>query len=260
MRSLKDYLKLKLKKYRQEWGLCIIEGKRLCEEALTSDWTIEAAFISENFANDAYYRTIKKLFSERKITPSILGLSDFKNLADTETPQGILLVMKIPQQAGIPEKIIANADWLLLLESVRDPGNLGTIIRTADWFGVPLILSSSDSVDFYNSKVIRGSMGSIFRVPCVEIQDMKSLLSFLKKRNFTIIGTSPEARLGLDDFTGQPPFAIVLGSEAAGLSDGLSRQINSIIRINRRGDAESLNVAVAAGIILHHFSNLMVKS
>ena len=191
MRSFKDYQKLRMKKYRRDWELCIIEGKRLCEEGLLSDWIVEAAYITDSFVNDPFYLKLKKLFSRRKITPAILNLSDFKNLAETENPQGVLIVMKIPAQAQSMDALITKSKWVLLLDGIRDPGNMGTIIRTADWFGLPLIISSSDSVDFFNPKVIRSSMGSIFRVDCLEVQDMNRMLTSLKNNNFSIIGTSP---------------------------------------------------------------------
>jgi TrmH family RNA methyltransferase len=253
MRSLKDYQKLRMKKYRQEWELCVIEGKRVCEEALLSDWQIEAVFITDSFVNDPSYQKIKKLFARKKITPAILNLSDFKNLAETDTPQGILMVMKIPP-AEIPEDITEQVRWLLLLEGIRDPGNLGTIIRTADWFGVPLILSSRDSVDFYNPKVLRSSMGSIFRVRCMELENIYQFLNSLKSKGYTIIGTSPNASETLENKRVNPPLAIVLGSEADGISTNLESSLNTVLKIQKYGRAESLNVAVAAGIVMQHFS------
>jgi TrmH family RNA methyltransferase len=153
--------------------------------------------------------------------------------------------------------LIAKSKWLVLLEGIKDPGNMGTIIRTADWFGVPLMLSSSDSVDFFNPKVIRSSMGSIFRVDCREIQNMNSLLKSLRNYNYSIIGTSPIASICLENSVVKTPLAIVLGNEAEGITENLKSSLNTVIRINKYGDAESLNVAVAAGIVMHHFSNFI---
>jgi len=235
----------------------MIEGKRLCEEALSSHWTIEAAFISESFVNDPFYAKLKKKFASNKITPAILNYSDFKNLAETENPQGVLFVMKIPSQSQSLETMISGHKWLVLLEGIRDPGNMGTIIRTADWFGIPLIISSSDSVDFFNPKVIRSTMGSIFRVDCIEIQNLSSIIPILREQQYSIIGTSPFASMYLEDSIVNPPFVIVLGSEAEGISENLKSSLDTVVKINRYGEAESLNVAVAAGIVIHHFSNLI---
>jgi TrmH family RNA methyltransferase len=246
-----------MKKYRHEWELCIVEGKRLCEEALSSHWTIEAAFISESFINNPFYSKLKKKFSDNKITPSILNYSDFKNLAETDNPQGVLFVMRIPSQSQSIDTLISQHKWFILLEGIRDPGNMGTIIRTADWFGIPLIISSSDSVDFFSPKVIRSSMGSIFRVDCIEIQNLNSIITILKEKQYSIIGTSPFASMNLENSVVKPPFVIVLGSEAEGISENLKSSLDTIVKINKYGESESLNVAVAAGIVIHHFSNLI---
>ena len=176
-------------------------------------------------------------------------------MAETENPQGVLFVMKIPLQSQSIEAHISQHQWFILLEGIRDPGNMGTIIRTADWFGIPLIISSSDSVDFFNPKVIRSSMGSIFRVDCIEIKNLSSIITILKEKEYLIVGTSPSAPIYLDDSVVKPPFVIVLGSEADGISDDLKASLDTIVKINRHGKSESLNVAVAAGIIMHHFSN-----
>ncbi len=257
MNSLKHYQKLHLKKYRQEWQLFIVEGKRLCREALQSGWEIQSAFTSQDFTNDPDWQFFREKLNEHH-TPFIsLRANDFKKLADTENPQGILFILKIRSEESGPGISPASHDIILLLDGIRDPGNMGTIIRTADWFGIPLIFCSSDSVDYYNLKTLRATMGSIFNVPCRETTDLAETMRRLKEKSYSLIGTSPAASMALKNLNIKLPVALVLGGEAEGISPGVREMLDFTITIPRQGKAESLNVSIAAGILMNDLITLL---
>jgi TrmH family RNA methyltransferase len=251
MHSLKDYRKLHLKKYRQKWGLFVAEGKRLCRDALQSGWQIQAAFMTPDFMRDPEWPDFQEKLAEHHIPVTALQDKDFRKLADTENPQGILFIIRINPATTESEYAKAAGSLILLLDGIRDPGNMGTIIRTADWFGIPLILSSSESVDFFNQKTVRASMGSVFRLTCHETPDLRQTILHLKNNGFSVIGTSPSASRTLQDLKIQLPVALVLGGEAEGITPEVQGILDFTVMIPRRGEAESLNVSVAAGILLH---------
>ena len=256
MASWKQHLKLKLKKYRQGKKLFLVEGKRLCQEAIDSGWIIDSAIISEAFLNDPAYPALEQAITVRNIPLQILSITNFNKISDTKSPQGIILVMKIPPSADPIKESWQKHPIILILDGIRDPGNLGTIIRTADWYGVNYIACSSDSADIFNSKTIRASMGSLFRVSCQEFSHLPDLVRTLKENRFRILATSPRAPKLLEEIRVSFPLAILVGGEAEGISPALMKLSPEIIQIKKYGQAESLNAAVAAGILLHHFSSL----
>ncbi len=256
MYSWKHYKKLHLKKYRQERKSFIVEGKRLCLEAMNSHWSIEAAFVSEKFQRDAAFQEIYHRLINKNIPLSIISDKQFTQLSDTDTPQGILLVVHhpAPKSTEIEELMLYNI--IILLDGIRDPGNLGAIVRTAHWFGVPAIFSSPDSVDFYNLKSVRASMGSLFQVYCTETEDLFAFINRLKRQHYTIIGTAASGGVEPDSGEITFPLALVMGSEAEGISTPLIPLIDRMITIKKFSNAESLNVAVATGILLDHLVNI----
>lgn len=160
----RQYVPLQKKRKRQEEGKCIIEGVRLCHEGLLSGWETEVAFVTEAFTQSEHWEQFQELLKLKKIGWQLLPRQHFNRLADTDTPQGVLMVMKIPSYR--PDQLhFSNAGFVLLLQGIRDPGNLGTIIRTADWYGAGAVILSWDCVDPFNPKVLRGTMGSIFHLP-----------------------------------------------------------------------------------------------
>ncbi len=258
-KSWKEYKKLRQKKYREEWRLFIAEGIRLCREALLSDWEVEAAFVSKEFTEQPAFNEFREYFLQRKITHRLLGSAHFQQLSDTETPQGILLVMRIPEGHSIENIRFRNKKFILLIDGIRDPGNMGTLLRTADWFGVDLVISSPDSVDFFSPKVVRASMGSIFHLPVVQSPDLPETVKLLQAHNFLIIATAVQSRKKLEEAAAHPPLGLVLGGEAQGVSPRLQQMANRTVQIRKFGEAESLNVAVAGGIVLHHFARQVFR-
>ncbi len=256
--SWKYYAKLRQKKYRQQEGKFLVEGVRLTHEALLSDWQIEIAFVAPDFPESDHWLQFEEFFKQRQIPYRILPAAHFQRLADTETPQGIVLAVKIPQRE-LSQLNLRNADFVVILQGVRDPGNLGTIIRTADWYGVNAVLLSDDCVDPYNPKVVRSTMGSIFHVPVVRLTDLQHGLAELKKHRFRIIATSVDHGKVVHRVQFKKPAALILGGEVRGVSPHLLDAADLTVRIWKYGKAESLNVAVAGGILMDRIAQSIYR-
>lgn len=249
--SWKHYLPLLKKKKRHEAGKCLVEGVRLCREALVSQWEIEVAFVTQAFVESEHWTAFEDTFRHRNTKWRVLADQQFKRLSDTETPQGILLVMNIPRDR-YRRPGLRRASFVLLLDGIRDPGNLGTLIRTADWYGVNAIILSQDSVDPYNPKVLRSSMGSIFHTPVYFSENLADDAVSLKENRFWIVAAAVNGKKVLQTTHFKKPVALVLGSEAHGINAALQNRADLTVRIWKYGQAESLNVAIAGGVVMHH--------
>ena len=251
--SWRHYLQLSKKKYRREARQCLVEGVRVCEEALLANWEIEAVFVTPAFTGSDHWRNFSDTLEYRKIQWRELPDASFNRLSDTDTPQGILMVLNIPPE-NFREPKWQKKSFVLALEGIRDPGNVGTLMRTADWYGVDTLLLSADCADPYNPKVLRGSMGSIFQLRVYIADDFIATLNQLKENHFWVVGAAPNGQKVLQSTHFKKPVALVVGSEANGLSGPARHAANLTVKIWRYGQAESLNVGVAGGVCLHHIA------
>jgi len=241
--ELKNYSTLLQKKYRQQEQKFIVEGKRLVEEALKSNYNCEIIIIDELYAEK--YHFIVEKFSEQ-IRTEIITENNFKKIAETKSPQGIAAIFSIP---SIPINIEENEKLIVAIENISDPGNLGTIIRTCDWFGVNSVIVSPDSVEVFNSKVIRSTMGSLFHINVYNSTDFYSDLLKLKQKGRTIL---------CSDMNGKNIYSnrikkntiLILSNEAHGPTEAALKLSDKVITIPKYGNAESLNVASAAAVII----------
>ncbi|CAM4264697.1 TrmH family RNA methyltransferase [Gillisia hiemivivida] len=233
--QIKLITSLEQKKHRTKMGLFVVEGKKGIEEVLGSNFELHSLFTTQDIFNAPQDKT--HLISE----------AELKKISRLKTAQIGLAVFEIPVQTEI------KLDGLVIaLDGVRDPGNLGTIIRLCDWFGVQTLLCSLDTVDCYNSKVVQASMGSITRVKI----DYVDLPLFLKENNSHLkAGTFLE---GENLFVSEIPkdSILILGNEAKGISEGIEKLVEKKINIPQFSNVkntESLNVATATAILLSEF-------
>jgi len=241
MLSLKTLLKLQQKKYRREYGCFIVEGKKGVLDALASKQEVVQLVMTKKFARE------EEAFGGSK-ERLLVDDHDFAKIADTVTPSGVAAVVKMPTYEL---NKIAGGQLVAVLEDIRDPGNLGTMIRTADWFGVSglLLLGGADP---YQAKVVRASMGSLFHLPIIVSQDAKGDLLKLQKQGFSLVVTRPElAQTQQIKAKLKGKVALIFGNEARGTSREVDQLANQSISIPRYGQAESLNVAVSFGILLN---------
>lgn len=228
------------KKFRQQEGVFIAEGPKLVKELLTE----HSDSVLEIFALKTWIEENKRIIANRNLTE--ITEAELEKLSQLTTPNQVVAVVK---NFNTIEPVAEKEKFILVLDGIQDPGNLGTIIRIADWFGVQHIVCSEDSADRYNPKVVQSTMGSIGRVNVF----YTSLTKWL--------GEQQDARIyaavleGQDITRMQEPAGgvIVIGNESKGISEEVLRFCNVTITIPQKGKAESLNAAVATGIILSHF-------
>ncbi|UCH62688.1 MAG: RNA methyltransferase [Fidelibacterota bacterium] len=249
-RAFKDLRALRLKKHRRGQGRCLVEGARLAAEALRSSMGVQQVLVTAGFTRSEAWPAIEAGVRTRGSEPVFLTDTQAEQLADTRHPQGVFAVVSLPVEPPRPEQLYQPP--IFILDDIADPGNLGTLLRTADWFGVPSVWVSSKSADIYNPKVFRGGMGAHFHLPSLWQGDMTACAGQLADRGIALLGAALGGR-SLDQF--KPPgkaWALVVGSEARGLSTFWREQLDEAITIPGSGQAESLNAAVAGGIILHY--------
>ncbi|AFH48673.1 TrmH family RNA methyltransferase [Ignavibacterium album JCM 16511] len=242
--ELKYYASLSQKKFRESELKFVAEGLKNVTEGLKSHFTCEIILTTFEFAEQ--HKTILNEAKKKKVRIETIRSQDFIRISETKSPQGIAAVFKYGKLNFYPDK--TESKILVYLDNISDPGNLGTIIRTCDWFGINEILISKFSVDYLNPKAIRASMGSIFHLYIFEELDSE-VLADLQSKNFKIICSDLDGK-NLFEFKFPEKFVLVFSNEAVGPSDWVKKIADEIITIPKIGNAESLNVAIASGIIL----------
>lgn len=225
----------KKKKERDKAGLYLVEGKRMYEEIPPED--LLKTYVSESF------------YKKEKIAGTVLSDEVFHYVSDTKTPQGILCLVK--QKKHKKEEVLkGEKKLLLLLENIQDPGNLGTIIRSAEAAGVSGVVISKESADIYNPKVIRSTMGSIFRVPFYYEEDMLALVRELKKEQVKTFAAHLEGSKNHEQGNYLGSCGFLIGNEGNGLSANLTKEADELIKIPMAGAVESLNAAISATLLI----------
>jgi len=244
---------LRDKKYREKLRKYVVEGEKIAKEYLNyANKDIYTICATDEFFNKIDYQLIKSIPYKYSISPEMM-----KRISDLSTPTSVLLVINYKEKIFNLNNILKSSDIIIVLENIQDPGNLGTIIRTADWFGVNNIICSTNSVDCYNQKVIQASMGSLLRVN-IWYQDLqKFLLEIKQNENIKIYGTFLEGENIYKDDSLKLPAVIIFGNESKGISNNLTKLINKKLYIpsfsTNTSKANSLNVAISASIIISEF-------
>jgi TrmH family RNA methyltransferase len=249
----KELLKLKTPKGRKTQKRFLIEGMRLCEEMANSNWEAESVLFTSSFQNSPSGKKLLQKFERRNVKTIPVKPEEIKKLSDTVTPQGIIAVVKI-KKFSLNELWSESSNIILALDAIRDPGNVGTLIRTADAFGTGGVILSSDTVELYNPKVVRSTMGSIFHLPIFDEVDLEKTIPQLKRQNFKIYGTDVREGKDLEELNCSGKICLLIGNEAEGLNNNLLDLSDEIIRIPIFGKAESLNASVAGGILLYEIT------
>jgi TrmH family RNA methyltransferase len=242
--ELKQYSSLLKKKFRDEQKKFLIEGKKLVEEALNSNYSCEIILLTTDFSK--HYPDFFKSLIRKNYRVEVLRNQDFGKISETVSPQGIAAVIKQPENKKLNEKNLSP--FIVYLENISDPGNLGTIIRTCDWFGINTLVLSENTVEVYNPKVIRSSMGSIFHLNIFSNKKLSEVAT-LKDKGYKFICADLD---GTDIYIFNPPEKSILFfcNESSGPSPELLSLSDEKITIPRKGKAESLNVASASAIVL----------
>lgn len=234
----------KKQKVRKEQGAFVIEGKKLFIEAKELG-ILKMTYISENFYDNMAENNLL-----HDINYEIVEDKIFMHMSDTVTPQGIISIVHMPNYQ-IMDIYKINKGTLLLLEDLRDPGNLGTIFRTAEAAGIEGIILSKECVDIYNPKVIRSTMGSIFRLPYFYVENFTDILKSLKENKFTLFATHLSGKVFYDEVDYSGKSGIIIGNEAHGISKNVEMEADVLIKIPMCGQVESLNAGIAASVIMY---------
>lgn len=238
------------KKYRLQYRQFIIEGARLTAAALETGAPLDAVYLTAEFSGNPEHRPLIDQLKSSGYSWDVIPDRQLAQLADTVSPAGILALCPLPDPKPQVPDSLPSGPWLYL-DGIVDPGNLGTLLRTAAWFGVTNIGLSAGSVDPWNPKVVRGGMGAHFYLelfPDLPLVTLKSI-------GLQLLGADMDGT-PVDGFSPGAGWGLVLGGEARGLTAATRELIDTVIAIPRPGRGESLNAAVAGGILLEYLTRL----
>ncbi len=245
---VKNIKKLKEKKYREINNEFVIEGIKLIEEAINEKANIKQIVICDN-CNNSDFIPKDLMYEIAKYNCLYVDVKVFYNITEVKNQQGILVVI---EKNKINKEIDYNEDILVILDDIQDPGNLGTILRTIDSTGLSQVIVSKKSGDVFNPKVVRSSMGAIFRINVIEADNIVQKIKEIKKHKFEILVTSLDTDDSIYDIK-YTKKAIVIGNEANGVSKEVQEIADKKVKIPMLGKTESLNASVATGIMIYEY-------
>lgn len=272
---VKNVRKLKEKKYRDLENVYVIEGIKLVKEAIAENAKIKQVIICEDFTDNVELDK-DTLFEIAKHNLVVVTKNVFSAITDVKTPQGIIAVIEKNQHNNFniqdssstisddsatrleESEVDYSQDIIIALDDIQDPGNLGTILRTVDSANLKQIILSKNSADPYNPKVVRSTMGAIFRVKIIEVEDLKQELQKTQKNGFKVMVTSLDTKNSVYNVDYNKK-VIVIGNEANGVSKEIQDMADEKVKIPMLGKTESLNASVAAGIMIYEYVRRKVK-
>jgi TrmH family RNA methyltransferase len=236
---------------RERRGLTLAEGVRLVEEALAAGIALRGAAVSPALEGTPRGKALKSALAGRDVRLVEVAPAELDALAGTEHPQGVVAVVQ-PRVWSLADLPVGRGSVVLVLDAVQDPGNVGAMLRTALGLGAAGVVALKGTAELTNPKVLRGSMGAAFRLPAVSA-DAKALLAWAGDRGVELWVAAADGRPAgpLDARSARPPIALVLGNEGAGVGAALEAAARRRVAIPLAPGVDSLNVAVAAGILLH---------
>lgn len=239
---------LKKSKERKNKRQFVVEGTKMVAESPKE--SLCAIYVSESYeANLQNKELCTKLKNSVKMY-EVVSDSVFKSVSDTQTPQGIMAVVSMPEYR-LDALLKGEQTHLLILESIQDPGNLGTMIRTGEGAGITGVIMNKTTVDLFNPKTIRSTMGSIYRMPFYVSKDLKQTVLDLKEKGICIYAAHLKGTLCYDEPDYTKPTAFMIGNEGNGLSDELADCADTYIKIPMEGQVESLNAAISATLLMY---------
>ena len=234
---------MKKAKTRKEQDLFVVEGKKMYEE-VPAEW-LDKIYVSESFLQE---EDAAKLLDGREY--EVVSDSVYKSISDTQTPQGIMCLVKMPHYE-LSELLCGDDTHLLIVESIQDPGNLGTMLRTGEGAGITGIIMNRTTVDLFNPKTIRSTMGSIYRVPYFVSDNLKETIASVKGEGVTVYAAHLKGKMQHDEPNYCQATAFLVGNEGNGLSDEIADMADTYIRIPMEGQVESLNAAISAALLMY---------
>lgn len=239
---------MKKAKERKKQNVFIVEGPKMCFEAPHK--LLKAVYVSESFYKENRYA--KELNSVEAVT-EVVSDQVFKIISDTQTPQGIMAIVQMPEYK-LEDVINKEQPHILILESIQDPGNLGTMIRTGEGAGISGIIMNKTTVDIFNPKTVRATMGSLYRVPFFIAEDLTEAIAKLKENGIRLYAAHLKGKMSYDKPDYTKPCGFLIGNEGNGLSDEIADLADNYIKIPMAGKVESLNAAISATLLMYECS------
>jgi len=261
-RVLSRLSKISDRKFQKRFGEFLIEGVRLVEECLDSSWDILEIVFSDGSEKNKRVRSILDEARSKHIAVWRANARELEKICRTENNQGIAAGVKFPQKnsAEILSGFLRSNGLVIALDAVQDPGNVGTIIRSAEAFRATGVILGRGTAGLFNPKIIRATMGSLFRLPVAESYDfdLPGTIEEFKKNKFQIIGADNiEKAVDFDGIHYGKKVLLIIGQEGTGISEDVLRLCSQIVKIPISKNTESLNAAIACGIFLYHISNYL---
>lgn len=245
-------LLLKKSKERKTTKSFVVEGPRMVVEASVD--ALKAVYVAEGFENnrenDALLKELQDKCNKANAIYEVVADNVFKSVSDTQTPQGIMAVVTMPDY-DLSELLNGNNTHLLILESIQDPGNLGTMVRTGEGAGVTGIIMNKTTVDLFNPKTIRSTMGSIYRVPFYVTEDLAGTMKDLQAKGISLYAAHLKGEHAYDEEDYTSACGFLIGNEGNGLSDEIADLADNYIKIPMEGQVESLNAAISATLLMY---------
>ena len=243
---------LKKSKERKATKSFVVEGPRMVVEAPIE--SLKAVYVAENFENNAdntvLLQELKAKCEQAHAIYEVVADNVFKSVSDTQTPQGIMAVVEMPEYV-LEQLLDGEKTHLLILESIQDPGNLGTMVRTGEGAGVTGIIMNKTTVDLFNPKTIRSTMGSIYRVPFYVTEDLGETMKELQKQGISLYAAHLKGQHSYDEEDYTKACGFLIGNEGNGLSNEIADLAGDFIKIPMEGQVESLNAAISATLLMY---------
>lgn len=247
--DIKYFRSLSQKKVRQAEKVFVVEGWRALKEVLNSSSKVETVAVLLRYLEDPDYRAILANLGERGADIKEISEAELGQVADTVHAQGVLAIVHQPIHS-LESADLGQVSVVVAVDAVSDPGNLGSIVRSSDWFGADVVLLGRGCVELYNDKVVRSTVGSLFHVPIVEGVELPAALAAMKRKGFSVVALSGDGKQSYSTLKQPERTVFVFGNEAHGVSREVLAVADLVVRIPKYGKAESLNVGVACGIVL----------
>lgn len=230
-------------KERRTQGQFVVEGKKMFAE-VPAEW-LRGIYVSESFLTDPEAETLLRGMKYEVVADAV-----FRSISDTQTPQGILSLVQMPQYE-LTDLLNGAQTHLLIVESIQDPGNLGTMLRTGEGAGLTGIIMNRTTVDLFNPKTIRSTMGSIYRMPYYVTDNLTETIATLKQQKVHVYAAHLKGKMQYDEPSYCGATAFLIGNEGNGLTDEIAGLADTYIRIPMEGKVESLNAAVSAAVLMY---------
>ena len=237
---------MKKSRERKKEGAFVVEGIKMFREATKT--SVISVYVSESFLHQNENRKLLEEYSYEILQDSV-----FRAVSDTQTPQGILAVVRMPKYE-LKNLLKGDKTHLLILDSIQDPGNLGTMIRTGEGAGISGIIMNKTTVDIFNPKTVRATMGSLYRVPFFIAEDLTEAIAKLKENGIRLYAAHLKGKMSYDKPDYTKPCGFLIGNEGNGLSDEIADLADNYIKIPMAGKVESLNAAISATLLMYECS------